>query len=277
LELVTSANLRFQRACETERKINVDEQTLEALAELICGDDNETAPVYRSSSKLSRFFESAGLPRFVHDGTTRKWWTLAALQNCTPDELRKVICRLASPREYRNDAPSTRKAIATLNRILQLEGLKVDLKQVQPHIVPIPVDFDLGVGEAEKELKPLPPPDFLALGLDIGVGQLLAQRWNEAQICVDNGAHLSATIAMGGLLEGLLLGALISRPEMANRSTSAPKDKAGKVKHFADWTLSDMIDVAHSIGWIDLDVKRFSHSLREFRNLIHPYQPAFAG
>ena len=33
-----------------------------------------------------------------------------------------------------------------------------------------------------------------------------------------------------------------------------------------------MIDVAHSVGWIDLDGKRFSHALREFRNLIHPYQ-----
>jgi hypothetical protein len=37
-------------------------------------------------------------------------------------------------------------------------------------------------------------------------------------------------------------------------------------------TLSEMIDVARAVGWIDLDVKRFSHALREFRNLIHPYQ-----
>lgn len=250
----------------------MDEQALEALAELICGDEEETAPLYRSSSMLTRFFESAGLPRFVHDGSTRKWWTLAALQNCTPDELRKVISRLASPREYRGDAPSTRKAIATLNRILQLEGLRVDLKSGQPVIVPIPVDFDLGADEEEKELKPLPPPDFLALGLNVGIGELLALRWSEAQVCVDSGAYLSATIGMGGLLEGLLLGVLMSRPEIANRSATAPKDPTGKVKHFADWTLSEMINVAHSIGWIDLDVKRFSHALREFRNLIHPYE-----
>ena len=250
----------------------MDKQALEALAELICGDDEETAPLYRSSSKLTRFFESAGLPRFVHDGSTRKWWTLGALQDCTPDELKKVISRLASPREYRGDAPSTRKAIATLNRILQLEGLRVDLKNGQPIIVPIPVEFDLGADEEEKELKSLPPPDFPALGLDIGVGELLSLRWSEAQTCVDNGAYLSATIGMGGLLEGLLLGVLMSRPEIANRSATAPKDPTGKVKHFADWTLSEMIDVAHSVGWIDLDVKRFSHALREFRNLIHPYQ-----
>ena len=251
-----------------ERKGNVDDQTLEALAELICGDDEETAPLYRTSIQLTRFFESAGLPQFVHDEESRKWWTLGALQECTRSELKRVISRLASPKEYRGDAADTRKAITILNRVLQLEGLRVDLKNGQPIIVSIPVDFDLGEAAEEKELEPLPPPDFLALGLGMGVGELLALRWREAQICVDNEAYLSATIVMGSLLEGLLLGVLMSRPAIANRSATAPKDPTGKVKRFVDWTLSQMIDVAHSVGWVDLDVKRFSHALREFRNLV---------
>jgi len=33
-----------------------------------------------------------------------------------------------------------------------------------------------------------------------------------------------------------------------------------------------LIDVAHAEKWVDLDVKKFSHALREFRNLIHPFQ-----
>ena len=37
-----------------------------------------------------------------------------------------------------------------------------------------------------------------------------------------------------------------------------------------------MINVAHEAGWLDLDVQRFSHSLREFRNLIHPYEQLLA-
>lgn len=82
-----------------------------------------------------------------------------------------------------------------------------------------------------------------------------------------------ATIQMGALLEGIFLSILQKYRREANRSTAAPKDsKTGKVKHFADWSLSNMINVAHDLGWIDLDVKEFSHSLREFRNLIHPYQ-----
>jgi hypothetical protein len=61
-------------------------------------------------------------------------------------------------------------------------------------------------------------------------------------------------------------------PKEANMGSAAPKDNSGKVKHFAEWSLSDMINVAHECGWIDLHVQRFSHSLRAFRNIIHAYE-----
>jgi hypothetical protein len=76
---------------------------------------------------------------------------------------------------------------------------------------------------------------------------------------------------MGSLLEGLFLGLMLNNPKFANSAVSAPK-KDGKVRGFENWTLKDMIDVAHELKWIQLDVKRFSQSLREFRNLIHPYE-----
>ncbi len=33
-----------------------------------------------------------------------------------------------------------------------------------------------------------------------------------------------------------------------------------------------MIDVAYDLKWIDFDAQQFTHVLRHFRNLIHPYQ-----
>ncbi|WP_202966997.1 hypothetical protein [Trabulsiella odontotermitis] len=87
------------------------------------------------------------------------------------------------------------------------------------------------------------------------------------------GAHLSAIIIMGSMLEGLLLGVCQRNPAVVNHCQSAPKHAAcGKVKHFAEWKLSELIDVAHQVGWLDMDVRKFSHSLRDFRNLIHPYE-----
>lgn len=251
----------------------MDTQTLELLAEFICGDDDKKFPTYRSSMYLSRFFENAGLPRFKHDGTTRKWWVLESLKQCTPDEIRKVIARLANPREYRADKALVRLALTSLNEIILLEGLKVELSGPNPIIKPVTASFDMDdEPQEERELTPLPAPDFSNLSLPLGLDVIMVQRWNEAELCIEHGAYLMATVAMGGLLEGILLGALLNEPRQVNTSTTSPKDKEGKVKAFSNWSLSEMIDVAHDIGWIDLDVKRFSHSLREFRNLIHPFE-----
>ena len=59
---------------------------------------------------------------------------------------------------------------------------------------------------------------------------------------------------------------------MFNQSSVAPKTKDGKVKYFQDWTLNNLIDVANAVGFLKIDVARFSHALRDFRNYIHPYQ-----
>lgn len=247
----------------------MDDSTLDKIAEFICGN-GEQYPVYRSSSHLTAFFERAGVPRFVHDGSTRQRWVLDALRACTREELAGVIKRLASPKEYQGDKSKTGIALKLLNEALYIEGFAVRLKGVEPYFERIAVSFD---PEApEPELKPLPPPDFLALRLEPGIGQLLADRWAEAQRCIDAKAFLAANIVMGSLLEGLLLGVCQRFPREANTCPAAPRDKQGRVLSFHEWSLSSMIDVAHHLGWLGLDVKKFSHALRDFRNLIHPYE-----
>lgn len=248
----------------------MDSQTLESLAEMICGDGQDY-PVYRTGSELTRFFRRVGFSNVTHDGSTRKWWTLSILEHLSENNLKAVILRLADPREYRGNSSHVQQAIKKLNEILMIEGLKVELDGVKPTLKGITPQI-LEVKEKE-DLKPLPPPDFLSLKLEPGLGQILEDRWTEAQRCLDGGACLAATIIMGSLLEGILLAVLQKYPKEANTSKVAPKDpKTAKVKYFAEWSLSEMINVAHDVGWIDLDVKKFSHSLRDFRNLIHPYQ-----
>lgn len=248
----------------------LDDGTLEALAELICGD-GAGAPVYRTGYELTSFLERAGLPQFRHDGSTRKWWTLGTLRTCTPDQLEMVIVRLMHPKEYRGDPVPVRRAMEALNRILSVEGYHVMLDGIQPRLVE--TNAALADEAAGADLKPLPPPDFRSLGLEPGLAEVLVDRWEESGRCVGADAHLAAVILMGSLLEGLLLAVVLKHPERANRSNGAPGDRhTGKVKPFAEWTLSELIDVAHSEGWVDLDVKKFSHALREFRNLVHPYE-----
>lgn len=251
----------------------MDASTLERIADLICGDDESFSPVYRSGPELTRFFQRAGAGRFRHDGSTRKWWTVNALLACTDPELREVIFRLANPREYGGDGKAVSKAIASLNQVLSLEGLEVFLEGATPKLRRVVVNFTPEAHSDEPELRPLPPPDFNKLRLEPAIAEILRSRWAEADRCVKAEAHLAAIIIMGSLLEGLLLAVLQQKPRQANTSSATPKDPVtGKPKLFHEWSLSEMIDVAHVEKWVDLDVKRFSHALREFRNLIHPYQ-----
>ena len=49
------------------------------------------------------------------------------------------------------------------------------------------------------------------------------------------------------------------------------------MKPFHEWTLSRLIDVARDVGLIECDVQKFSHSMRDFRNYIHPFEQASSG
>jgi len=245
----------------------LDEQTLDALAELVCGDDG---PLYRKGWELPNFFRRAGLHCPDHDGSTRKWWTLDRLRefNQHPQSIERVLLRLADPREYKGDAEAAKTALTELNKLLAIEGFEIELSGVNPRLIERKPGL---VKDAKKAFVPLEPPDFAVLTNDDSLGSILHERWIEVQKCVDANAHVAALVMMGSLLEGALLAVVHANPAKSNRSKSSPKDKNGKPKPFHEWMLSALIDVAHECGWIQADVKAFSHALRDYRNMVHPW------
>lgn len=112
--------------------------------------------------------------------------------------------------------------------------------------------------------------DLSFLELDPQFENIINQRLNEIEKCLSNGASLSIIFLCGSTLEGLLIEKASKNIKEFNLSKSAPKDKTGNVKQINDWTLSSLIDVAYELEHIELDIKKFSHSLRDFRNYIHP-------
>ena len=110
------------------------------------------------------------------------------------------------------------------------------------------------------------------LKIDSSLIPVLDERISEAKIGLKNNLSLSVIFLCGSVLEGILLAVATQYPMRFNQSQSSPKDKQGKVKPFQDWTLANFIDVAYEIELLGLDVKKFSHVLRDFRNYIHPYQ-----
>lgn len=254
----------------------LDDSTLEAIAEVICGAGQgagggptySSPGPYRTKSQIIDFFRRAGIqPQGM--SSTRKWFALESLQTINATlQLASVLKRLASPKEYRGDSAITQTVTGHLNQILQVEGLEIGVVGVEPQIrerkaaasVPKPKETPL---EA--------PPDFGCLVQDSSLADILTSRWAEVQRCFRADAHLSAVVMMGSILEGVLLHKTEHNRKVANQAKVAPKDKTGAVKPIQDWSLSILIDVAHEVGWLQGDVKRFSHALRESRNIVHPY------
>ena len=108
------------------------------------------------------------------------------------------------------------------------------------------------------------------LELDYQFENIINQRIKEIQNCLSNNSPLSVVFLCGSTLEGLLIEKASRHIKSFNMAKSAPKDKNGKTKQLNDWTLSSLIDVAYELKFIELDIKKFSHDLRDFRNYIHP-------
>ena len=128
--------------------------------------------------------------------------------------------------------------------------------------------------ESESEFleRDLSSVSLAGVQIDPNLVPILEARFAEAKNCLQAKAPLATIFQCGSILEGLLLGVACMKPREFNQAASSPKDSSGKVKQFQDWTLAQFIDVACELGFLKLDVRKFSHVLRDFRNYIHPYQ-----
>jgi hypothetical protein len=115
--------------------LTLRESTLEYISEMICGNPDGKFSKhfpYRSSSSLTRFFRDCDLEN-THDGSSRKWWVLAAVKELAQgpasspdlpsDTLLVVLSQLMSP-EYFDKPDSNRDAaLQDLNTVLERESL----------------------------------------------------------------------------------------------------------------------------------------------------------
>jgi len=115
------------------------------------------------------------------------------------------------------------------------------------------------------------------LKLPSSVASIIEQRIEEIKKCLKVNAPLSVLFLSGSVLEGVLLNIATQNPSSFNQAKAAPKDKFGKVKPFPEWSLHSLIEVSHELEFLGLDVKKHSHSLRDFRNFIHPFEQMSTG
>lgn len=257
----------------------LDPAVLDSLADIICGDDGGKYPKYRSSTFLTRFFQDAGI-NATHDGSTRKWWVLAILEQLNPSDLEKVILRLADLKEYKADIKQLKMAVKELNVALIMDGFRVGYESNRPGIMfanPIKLDDETVSSAAVLDENAFLSKQFSddikisELKLDAIITDYLQDRVEEARNCPKGKVSLGTIFLLGSTLEGILLAVALKNPAKFMSATAAPKDKTSKVVKLAEWKLAGLIDVSHELGFINLDTKKFSHVLRDFRNYIHPY------
>ncbi|QSR86108.1 hypothetical protein EM20IM_06230 [Candidatus Methylacidiphilum infernorum] len=251
----------------------LDNGTLNSLADFICSAKYSGS---RSIQDICYFFSSAGLhcpesrpPGISWDRDSLKDWIYKKLLKFaeSPENIKKIILRLADPRGYGGDSKKVEEVVTKLNKILAVEGYEIKLDGIKPQLIEIEPRL---IQDPEKPLAQLDPPDFTPLTNDQLLRKILHERWIEVRKCVDSGAYVAALVMMGRLLEGVLLAVAEANPEEANCSSTSPRERKGQPKAFCDWTLNDLINMAHKRGWIQRDVNDFSHLLREYRNIVHP-------
>jgi predicted nucleotide-binding protein len=143
LELINSVQYHLD-AIERSKKdgsgasivVSMDSATTERLAKIICGGEgapDPQYPKYRSSWYLTRFFKDAGLPQYVHDGSTRKQWVINTLDEMTSADLYAVIQRLTLRKDYDTEQ-EWQRAVDLVNEALEPEGFKVNADPRNPSV-----------------------------------------------------------------------------------------------------------------------------------------------
>jgi hypothetical protein len=238
---------------------------------------------YRSGPKLVQFFNELGFSDSYGQGFPSRWFftdeRLAKI-NGTP-ALDQCIRNTFAPVNFVGRIQALDLLIKEFNQYLAFDKWKV-VRQEADIVLQKLEKIEIESGEpkdSENEFlsREFTNVDLRALHLENAITDVLQYRIKEIEKCFSSGSPLAVILLAGSALEGILLGLAIQHPRQFNSAKSSPKDSNSKVKPFHEWSLSGFIDVAKELGLIQQDTHKFSHSLRDFRNYIHPFEQMSSG
>lgn len=255
--------------------MKLQNKTIEKLRVLI---NEETE--YRSGPQLVSLFNHYGFHDIYGSKFPSRWvYTEDRLNRLNgTSKIEEIIADVLSPVNFIDKESALRGIVENFNKYLIFDGFKVSIqgKVVKLNKVSEQVAHQNNEDDITDEQSFLNQrfSNVLTskLGLDSQLERVLSQRLGEIPKCLKSGTPLAAIFLCGSTLEGILLSTATQHTEQFMKSISAPKSKQGTILQLTDWKLSALIDVAYTEKFLSLDVKKFSHELRDFRNYIHPYQ-----
>lgn len=258
----------------------LSQKTLESLRDMI----NEKTE-YRSGPQLVQFFNQLGSNDKYAQGFPSRWvFTDQKLQsiNGTP-QIDECIKSAFAPINFIGRVPELDAHLQEFNKYLAFDkwrvvrnGAEITFKRLDK----VEIDENpAGTADLENSFltREFSNVSVQGLGLEGSVVTVLEQRVREIEKCFSAASPLAVILLAGSTLEGIFLGLAIQHPRHFNTARASPKDGNGKVRHFQEWSLSNFIDVARELSLILQDTHKFSHSLRDFRNYIHPFEQMASG
>lgn len=104
--------------------------------------------------------------------------------------------------------------------------------------------------------------DFIS---DQALRKILERDYQEIQRNLISSNWKSTIILSGGSIEAILLDLLLKESTKAISSSKAPTEH-----DLNKWSLNDLVEVAVKEKFIGGEIGKLSHTVREYRNLIHP-------
>jgi len=100
---------------------------------------------------------------------------------------------------------------------------------------------------------------------DFDLKSIVERDYLEIQKAYVLGCWKSVIILSGGAIEAILTDLLLANETLAKSAKSTPK-----TTDITRWDLSNLIDVSVELNLVSPGVEKLSHSVREYRNLVHP-------
>lgn len=100
---------------------------------------------------------------------------------------------------------------------------------------------------------------------DAHLRKVLERDYSEIQRAYIAKCWKSVIILSGGAIEAILTDLLLQDPNRAQGASKAPKDP-----DVTKWDLSGLINVCVELGLVSSGIEKLSHSVRAYRNLVHP-------
>lgn len=108
------------------------------------------------------------------------------------------------------------------------------------------------------------PREFLFIK-DSGLRKIVERDFVELLRASVSECWKSVILLSGGMIEAVLTDLLLQRIDQAKSTKSAPKDPS-----IREWGFVHLIKVSEELGLINPGVEKLSHSVRQYRDLVHP-------